>query len=234
MARILFCCINGVGLGHVTRVLAIARQVRRLDPDSELLVLTSSENAGILWNEGIASIKVPSYQAWERDRRLPAPQLANALTAQTVATFRPHAVVVEAHTVGTYSELLSPVLNVGRRIFVFDMQPQFFEVGDYRAGLAIYQRIIVPYREDEKDSIGVTFGDNAEWVGDILVRSADEILPRETARRRLRLGMDDLVFYVGLGGGGLAKNEQVLTWVLEALAAAFVHTYLMLPLDHQQ
>ena len=88
MARILFCCINGVGLGHVTRVLAIARQVRRLAPDSELLVLTSSENAGILWNEGIASIKVPSYQAWERDRRLPAPQLANALTAQTVATFR--------------------------------------------------------------------------------------------------------------------------------------------------
>ena len=46
MARFLFCCVNGTGLGHITRTLAVARQVRKLAPDAEILVLTSSESPG--------------------------------------------------------------------------------------------------------------------------------------------------------------------------------------------
>ena len=42
------------------------------------------------------------------------------------------------------------------------------------------------------------------------VRSADEILPREVARRRLRLGEDELVFYIGLGGGGTPQNDEAV------------------------
>ena len=210
--------MNGAGLGHITRVLAIARQVRRLAPESEILVLSSSEHSGILWREGIASVKVPSFQSWEADHRLPVPELTNALTAQTVAIFRPHVVVVEAHSAGTFSELISPVLNISKRIFVFGMFPQFYGVPEYKLGLQCYQRILMPYKEEEKDEIGVSVGDRADWVGDILVRSPDEILPREAARRRIGLGMDDLVFYVSLGGGGHPQNDEALKWVLEVLS----------------
>ena len=210
--------MNGEGLGHVTRVLAIARKVRQQAPDSEILVLSSSENSGILWREGIASVKLPSYQSYERDRNLPVRELVYALTAQTVATFRPDAVVVDSHTAGTFSELLSPVLNVPARIFVFNWMPKFFDVAQYQIGASFFQRIIVPYREDEKDSMALDVDEAAVWVGDILVRSADELLPRDAVRRRLRLAEDDLVLYVGLGGGGRVDNDELLSWVLEVLS----------------
>src|SRR5690349_10863784 len=41
--RILFYAVNGLGLGHVTRLLAIARAVRELEPNAEIVFFTSSE-----------------------------------------------------------------------------------------------------------------------------------------------------------------------------------------------
>lgn len=218
MARFLFCCVNGTGLGHVTRTLAVARQVRKLAPDAEILVLTSSESAGVLWREGIASVKVPSIEVLKEDKRLPVVPLAHAIAAQTVATFRPHMIITDSQPAGMFSELLSPILGVPKRVFLFGRFPNYFKQGPYKLALQCYERILMPYKEDEKDSIGIKMGERARWVGDILVRSADEILPREVARRRLRLGEDDLVFYIGLGGGGNPQNDEAVDWALDVLA----------------
>lgn len=218
MARLLFCCVNGMGLGHITRTLAVARQVRRLAPDSEILVLTSSENTHVLWREGIASVKVPPIGVWHENQRLPIPQLAHAITAQVVAIFRPHVLVVDSQSAGMYRELFSPLFVTPKRVFLFSRQTDYFSEQPYKDALKYYDRILIAYKEDEKERVGVDFGDRAVWVGDILVRSADEILPRELARRRLRLGADELVFYVGLGGGGNPQNDEAVDWILEALS----------------
>lgn len=132
MARFLFYCVNGNGLGHLTRMLAIARQVRRLAPESDILFLTSSEHTNLLWREGIASVKVPSFEALSNDRRLPVSQLAHALATQVVATFRPHVVVVDAAPAGMFSELLSVLLAVPKRVFVFERFPNYFKQQTYK------------------------------------------------------------------------------------------------------
>ena len=218
MARILFCCINGTGLGHVTRTLAIARHVRRLEPDSEILFLTSSENTQVLWREGFTSIKVPSIEVLKADRRLPVIALAHAAAAQTVAIFRPDLVVTESQPGGVFHELISPILSVPRRVFVFGMFPNYFENSAYRMAFGAHDRILMPYREEEREAIKINIEGTVDWVGDILVRSSDEILPREDVRRRLGIPSDALVFYVALGGGGNPRHGEILAWVVDSLA----------------
>lgn len=218
MARFLFYCVNGTGLGHVTRTLAVARQVRKLDGDAEILVLTSSEHAGVLWREGIPSVKVPSYEARERDRRLPVIELAHAISAQTVAIFRPHVMIVDSQAAGMFSELLSCLLAVPRRVFLLSRQPNYFSQPAYKMALQMYNRIVIAYKEEERQTVGVDFGERTVWSGDILVRSAEEMLPRDLARRRLRLSPNATVFYVGLGGGGNPQNDEAVQWILDVLA----------------
>jgi predicted glycosyltransferase len=87
MARILLYCMNGTGLGHVIRILAVSRQLRKLAPDTDILVLTSSENSGILLQEKIVSVKITSQETVALNQNLPIRHLASALTAQVFATF---------------------------------------------------------------------------------------------------------------------------------------------------
>ena len=62
--RVVSYAINGRGLGHLTRQLAILRQLRRacavLDVQSECWVVTSSEGDTLARREGIPSLKMPS------------------------------------------------------------------------------------------------------------------------------------------------------------------------------
>ena len=218
MARFLFWCINGNGLGHVTRTLAIARQIRRIAPDVEILVLTSSEHAGVLSREGIASVKVPSAESFEQDQRLPVPQLVHALTSQTVAIFRPDLVVVDANPAGLYGELLSPVATITKRVFVFGMFPNWVGRPEYKFAVQMYGRIVVPYHEVEKEEINIETGDKGVWTGEILVRSRDEILSRDIVRKRLGIMENELVFYAALGGGGHPQNNEGLAWLLDVLS----------------
>lgn len=218
MTKILFHCVNGTGLGHLTRTLAVIRQLKRLAPDIEILVLTSSENSGFLWREGIASVKVPSAEVLQADRRLPVIQLAQAITAQTVAIFQPNAIVTESQPAGMFSEFLSSLLSVPKRVFIFGMFPNYLSNPLYQLGQQAASLVLMPYQEQERGLVGVNFGGRESWIGDILVRSVDELLTRETARNRLQLPADKLVFYVGLGGGGNPQNSATLNWILDTLS----------------
>lgn len=218
MSRILFYCINGTGLGHLLRCLAVARQVRRLDPGHEILFLTSSESAGLLWRDGFASVKVPSIDSMQNYQGNRLYALAHSIATQTVATFQPDVLVTDSQPCGVFLELMSPLYIVPKKVFLFGYFPNYFRQASYISALTLYQLILMPYKEEERGLFKVEFGDRTvQWVGDILVRSAEELLPRETVRRWLNLAPEDLVLYVGLGGGGNPKNDRLLEWVLKTL-----------------
>ena len=62
--RIVAYAVNGAGAGHLQRLTAICRWVRRYaafcGAPCEVFFLTSSEADGFLFHEGFASFKLPS------------------------------------------------------------------------------------------------------------------------------------------------------------------------------
>mgnify|MGYP002633928695 CR=1 FL=1 len=203
--------INGRGMGHLTRQLAILRWVRRiglaLDQKVECWVLTSSEADTLARREGFCSLKMPS-KAMMRDAGIePARYLriARGWVLNTMAALAPDLLLVDTFPGGSFGELTSTLELARRRVLVArKVRPEFADQPGYQALLPLYQRVIVPDPSD---------------VGPILIRGREEVLDRDEARRRL--GVSRRTVYVSLGGGGDASAPSVLPRLVRQLSQSW-------------
>ncbi len=192
--RVVSYAINGRGMGHLVRQLAILRQIRRLTGvlgiPCEAWVLTSSEADTLARREGIPSLKMPS-KAMLRDAGMdPTRYLSIARTwvLQTLATLAPDLLMVDTFPAGSFGELALALELVPHRVLVARrVREEFAADPAYRALLPLYETVITP---------------DAGGVGPISIRERAELLPRAQAREQLGIMGDQRAVYVSVGGGG--------------------------------
>lgn len=217
--RVAFYAVNGLGLGHVTRLLSIARALRRLQPDVEVLFLTSSEADNVCYREGFAAVKLPSKSIREqvglqKTRYL---KLVQTVTWNTLAAFEPDVLVVDTYPTGSFEELI-PVLRWRQKnVFVFrEQRPEAAASALLQATLPLYDCIIVPH--DDAAQVGpVPEPAKLRAVGPILIREKSELKTSDEARRALGLGPDERTVYASFGGGGDPDGARALRLVAEAV-----------------
>jgi hypothetical protein len=218
--RIVSYAINGRGVGHLVRQLAILRWVRRygalLGVPIEAWVLTTSEADTLARREGVPSFKMPS-KAMMRDAGIePTRWLAvgRQWVMNAVAGLAPDVLVVDTFPGGSFGELLPVLETVPTRVLVARAVKDDVAGDDaYRALLPLYGKTIVP------DDRG---------VGPILLREREELMSREAARDALGIvgsaaGGRDRAVYVTLGGGGDEMAARVLPVLTEKLVARGWH-----------
>jgi UDP:flavonoid glycosyltransferase YjiC (YdhE family) len=210
--RIAFYAVNGLGLGHVTRLLSIARALRRLEPEIEVLFLTSSEADNVIYREGFAAVKVPSKTIRERCglRKPGYLKLVQTVTWNALSAFDPDVLVVDTYPTGSVEELL-PVLRWRQRnVFVFrEQRAEAAGSGLLQASLRLYDLLIIPH-EEVAQAGPVPEPAKARAVGPILIRERDELPSRAEARRALGLGEGDTLLYASFGGGGDPEGARAL------------------------
>ncbi len=215
--RALFYAVDGLGLGHVTRLVSIARALKRKAPESEVLFVTSSEACQVIGREGFASIKVPSKSLREkvglsRTRYL---RVAQSVTWSAISGFDPDVLVVDTYPAGSFDELL-PVLRWRQKnVFVFrEQRDEAARSPLMQATLPLYDAVIVPHLDAA--AVGpVPEPHKLRAVGPILIRERDELPSREAARSRLGLAPKDRALYVSFGGGGDPDLQRSFTQALE-------------------
>ena len=220
-ARIVFYAVNGLGLGHVTRLLSIARAIRRLAPKSEILFITSSEADGVIYREGFAAIKLPSKTIREqcglgKGRYL---KMAQSVTWSALSSFDPDVLVVDTYPSGSFEELIPVLRWKQKNVFVFrEQRQQTYQTNLLMAVLPLYDRLIVPH--DDIEQVGkLPEPGKARAVGPILIREHNEMLSRAEARRALNLPPDKLLFYGSFGGGGDPETRRALEITAQAISA---------------
>lgn len=220
--RWLFVAQDGWGLGHVSRQLGLARALRRLRPKDTFLVVTYSEAAQVIAREGFASIKLPTSQPFAPAEQLNIDPtlriwLSGAVVNTVMATYQPQAVVLDTFPIGLSGELAA-VLRMNCLRFLIAREvinpPPHWE---YRESLRHFNALLAPYAEGEIE-LQIPRSDRLHFVGPILIRGRDDLLPRDEARRRLGLPQDRRVCLVSFGGGGDPACGPLEQWVL-ALAA---------------
>lgn len=212
--RVVSYAINGRGLGHLVRQLAILRWVRRyaqlLGVACEAWILTTSEADTLARREGIPALKLPS-KAMLRDAGIDGTRylaIARQWVMNAVAGLAPDILVVDTFPGGSFGELLPVLETVPARVLVARAVKDAVASDDaYRALLPLYQRAIVP---DERG------------VGPILLREREELLARPAARAALGVG-DRRCVYVTLGGGGDEAAPRALPELCDALVARGWH-----------
>lgn len=210
----MFYATNGWGLGHISRTLALARQIRARDPLAKFLFLTDSEAINIVWQEGFASVKMLPAEAVRRgfidvDVKY---TLNPAMATATFASFQPDVFIADTYPVGRTQELFGALPSFARSVLIYLEQPESLR-GDFAANLRAYHLLLAPYEQSEVE-LPSPMRLPVEWTGYLLLRSRNEALPRPEARRRLGLPQDAFIVYVGFGGGGDTRYGDFLGWAL--------------------
>lgn len=232
--RVVFYAVNGSGLGHVTRLVAIARWMRRLETllsgtPPELLFLTSTEATSLLSEHRLAAFKLPS-KGVARSAGLDVLEhrrLAKHFVWQTIGTMAPDLLVVDTFPHGSFDELL-PILDgpFAKVLVLRAVKPEYAQRPVFQASMRLYDRVIVPHAAGSEPALEAQLPAErpASWVGDILnieTSGARNDGPssrlHQTLRDELGLG-DERLVYLSAGGGGDPTTERALTTLVTALA----------------
>ncbi len=216
--RWLFICCDGFGLGHVARMIGLARNIRKRQPDGEFLFLTDNEASFLIWQEGFASVKLPCFEFFrEMGKRAIESEInediARSVVGPVITAYRPDVIVVDTFPFGYRNEYASLQFFRGRKVLLYR------EVGEskrnrlYEIGVRSFDLILLPYVQGGVDP-SLPRGLRAPWVGPILVRSRADSLPQDVARARLGLPAEGRVCYLCFGGGGDPSYTRLVDWAL--------------------
>jgi UDP-N-acetylglucosamine--N-acetylmuramyl-(pentapeptide) pyrophosphoryl-undecaprenol N-acetylglucosamine transferase len=206
--RILFYAINGGGVGHATRLVAIGRWMRRYAAHAgyalEPIFLSSSEADHLLFAEGFPSFKVPSKAAALAANLDKASfyGLVKQWLWHSIGLLRPDLFIVDTFPRGSFGELPACLDLCRRRAFVY--RPQRRELAehvDFQTALGLYDAIVVP-----DDSLTVPIPPDltsrAAASGLIAARERVELVTRAESRAQLGIPDGALAVFASAGGGG--------------------------------
>jgi UDP:flavonoid glycosyltransferase YjiC (YdhE family) len=223
--RVVCYAVNGTGVGHVTRLLAIARWLRRyaaaLDRKLEVWFLTSSEADGLVFREGFAAFKIPSktivHETGIDHRAYLA--LAKQWIWHTLGLLRPDLLIVDTFPRGSFGELLGALDLCRHKAFVYrPVRRGVAARPDFQAMLPLYDLILVPETASDALVPAAAVG-RVVHVGPVVARERWELLPREVARARLGVPDGKRCVYVSAGGGGDRDAEAQIGRALRGLLA---------------
>ena len=203
--RILFVSSNGTGLGHLTRSMAIARRLERLDP----MFLTLSGAAPVVRGQGFPVEYVASYATpgagsdWRWSRRL------RGRLRAAFAEASPEVVVFDgAHP---YQGLIDALPTAAGARRVWCRRPMW-KPGSNRGALAregFFDEVLEPGELAAAEDRGPTVErrDRAHLVDPIVFCDKTDLLPRAEAARDLGLDPEATCVLVNLGQGGEVRDR---------------------------
>lgn len=216
--RFLVYVVNGNGLGHLVRTLAVVSRLRDLMADAQFLFLTSCEDLSPAVEERFTCIKVPSWHSehvpsMTRDERA---ELVRRATDSVFENFSPTALITDVIACGMYWEL-GPYLGRRMRKFIFlrPCRALKYRLEPFFRCVRRYDQIFVPYAKGADVDIPPEFAEAAHWVGPVLLRSPEALLPPAEARQRLALPAEGRIVLVTVGGGGSSQADGHLAMALQ-------------------
>lgn len=204
--------VNGAGLGHVVRQIALQKWLRRLclahGVKSEHWFLTTSEADAIVFREGFAAFKLPSKGIVEGAGidKLAYLALGKQWVWHSIALLRPDVLLVDTFAEGSFHELPAALDLVKTKILVQrPMKPELARRPGYTALVQVYDRVIVPEHEDDEPGFRDLMGlddSRLHFTGPMVRVDRHSVLARDVARARLGVAPGARCVLVTGGGGG--------------------------------
>ena len=226
--RIVNYAVNGSGAGHLTRLLAINRWLRRytslMGVRAEIYFLTSSEADTLLFHEQFASFKLPSKTIVGETGidKITYIALAKQWVWHSLALLRPDLLIVDTFPRGSFGELLSALDLCRHKAFIHrPVKEELATRPDFQSMLPLYDLVVVPEYQEEAQAL-VSPGAKGPRVqvrysGPVMVRERFELWSRAEVRKHFAAKEDELLVYVSAGGGGDPNAADDLHRVCQVL-----------------
>ena len=207
---------NGVGFGHFTRMFALAKRMKRQDPELEIVFFTTMPTLHILKEAGFPAhhISGPKYF-----RGLDSTRWNGLLEEELSICFdvhRPSMFIFDGAF--PYRGMLRAVATQS------SMKKVWMRRGTFRSGSSIpvdsishFDLIVHPEDSVPLPATEVDHGVKTLTCPPIVLLDDDELLTREAARSRLMIPSDAIAVYVQLGAGEINDIDSEVRMTLEAL-----------------
>lgn len=217
----LFLPINGAGLGHVSRSLAIAKELQRQKPEAQIVFLTTSIGVHLVYREGFVCHHVPPAAligtgvgtvGWNR--------LFYQCLVNVLSTHKPGTLIFDGS---------APYLGLQRLMGrMRSVHFVWIKRGLYKANVdlqrihemvSLFDEVIVP-SEFGDDSQQSGLASHVRVVAPVVGMRRQELLSGEEVGRRLRLDVTRPRVYVQLGAGninGISDLQKLVVNLLKGL-----------------
>ena len=221
--RIVCYAVNGAGLGHVSRLLHLARWMRHIvsfidGRPPEIIFLTSTEATQLISDAGFAAFKLPS-KGTARKTQLAVPEfrrLARQFVWQVLSDFAPDLLVVDTFAQGSLDELF-PILDApyARSLVLRRIKPSEAKRPIFQASYRFYHAVVFPHTRDEVLPLLAELppGPEQTFVGPVFFDPpgpGERDAVREALRAELGLKNGIPLIYLSAGGGGDPHAEALL------------------------
>ena len=214
---IVFFPTNGVGLGHFTRLFAVAKRVREQDPDVEIVFVTTMAALHLLESEGIPSYHLPGAYMFNDMSSAEWNAITEELLATVFEIHRPSVFVFDGAF--PYRGMLNAIKNREGLTNVWLRRGAFKKGGTKIPVDSIehFDHILRPGDSVESSTEEINFNTPVTHLKPILLAKPEDLLSREEARIRLGLPMDATAVYIQLGAGKINDIEGQLDMAIRLL-----------------
>ena len=207
--RGLFFATNGVGLGHLTRSLAIARRLRDLEPTAELTFITTCHATHLVEEQGFDVYHVPSVRDYDGLMTLQEwnKQLRNQLR-RVLDRSEAHFLVFDgAQPYDGLADVLRAERKVLTRVWVKrgQLKAALEEMRQHK--MRLFDLVIEPGEVGGPDPEAKD--ETARWVAPITLLGEDDLLSREAAASHLGIDPSRRAVLLLLGAGNINDTESL-------------------------
>jgi UDP:flavonoid glycosyltransferase YjiC (YdhE family) len=208
---------NGVGFGHFTRMLAVARKLRLLDPDLEIVFFTTMPTLQILKEEGFPAYHLPNRKKFNQMEPSTWNAISEDMLANVFTIHKPKVFVFD----GTYP--YRGMLNaIKRREDITRIWMRRPTAKKKSSSIPVdsldhFDLIFKP-----EDSIESVIRESEKKIpfhrcNPILLVEKEEMLDKMVLRNRLGIPKDAIVAYVQLGAGRINDIQSDISITLDAI-----------------
>ena len=207
---------NGVGFGHFTRMYALARRLRRLDPDLEIIFFTTQPTLHLPYLDGFPTYHLAGPKKFQGMDSDGWNAMVQEMLTLVLETHRPQTFVFDGAF--PYRGMLDALDTIAvpskvwlrRGMFRKGTSIPIDSIGKF--DLIVHPEDAVPHPPTE-----IEHGVQVEMVPPMTLIDSDEMWGRDAARMRLGVPLDARVAYVQLGAGRINEIDSDVRQVVDAL-----------------
>ena len=214
---IVFMVTNGVGLGHLTRGLAVAKRMKRLDPNLEIIFFSTSLASDVIRNEGFLFYYIPARTSMPEN--VTASLWNDYLKKQLqhiVDTHQPVAIIFDGAY--PYGGVIANIKQYKTLISIWIKREGYKKNSSKLETLEPNFNLVIIPKETGRD-----YGFEAEptsnriYCSPIVLLDKEEAKEREIVRRSLGIQTREQLFYVQLGAGNINDIKMQCQIILKCI-----------------
>lgn len=232
--KMLFYGINGTGLGHISRLLAVARSTRdllhamRIKADFHLV--TTSEAPQIAWDFPVYKLPSKTVIRDTDTNNLTFAAVSQFFVTNLVALIRPDILVMDTIPQGSFGEFLLMKTFCDKKVLIDRHKNSAITSGAvYLSHLSMYDLILTPDHPSKKVlySMPEEMQERNVFTGVVHGVCKEELLSKKEVRRLFGVADDQTLIYVSAGGGGDKSVEKDIRALVGAISQNMKHFVLV-------